>query len=162
MTCMVRVISRTEPIAEAARMMKTYDIGMVVVYEGSKPVGLITDRDLVIRCMAESLSPSDIAVGEVMTRHPIFVHENDSVEEAMDVMFDRHIGRLLVKNDRDELVGVLSIADVATTEDLEKLGELAQVLGASHWLSHASAESRLRGLHRNPEDLKPIVDRWAS
>jgi CBS domain-containing protein len=95
-----------------AQRMAQDDVGTLVVVEGNRPVGIITDRDLVIRVMAKALLPQEATVSVVMTRNPVCVSEHTALEEAIALMRGYHIRRLIVVNERQELVGVLALDDL--------------------------------------------------
>jgi CBS domain-containing protein len=104
---------------------------LVVVGEDDKPIGVVTDRDLVIRSVAQGHDP-DGAVGDVMTRHPACVRDSGTVTDAARVMADRLCRRLAVVDDAGTIVGVLSLDDLLRVAG-DELGEVARaVRGARH------------------------------
>jgi CBS domain-containing protein len=112
--CTRSVVSvHPEETAQAvARRMAQDDVGTLVVVEGNRPVGIITDRDLVIRVMAKELLPQEAAVRVAMTRHPVCVSEHMTLEEAIALMRGYCIRRLIVGNETKALVGVLALDDL--------------------------------------------------
>lgn len=112
-----------ETVPAVAKCMAQYDVGMLVIVEANRPVGVITDRDLILRIMAKELRPEDFTARAVMTPNPICVSEHTALEDAIALMRGYHIRRLVVVNDRKELVGVLSLDDL-----LLVLGEEQQAL----------------------------------
>lgn len=100
------------PVAEAARLMRDEAIGDVIVGSGGTVVGILTDRDIVVRGLAEESDVGSLTVGELCTPLTVTVAPSDSVEEAMAVM-ERHAVRRLPVVASEELVGVLSLGDLA-------------------------------------------------
>lgn len=105
-------LSPDTPIAEAARLMRDEAIGDVIVGSGGTVVGILTDRDIVVRGLAEESDVGSLTVGEICTPLTVTVAPSDSVEEAMAVM-ERHAVRRLPVVASEELVGVLSLGDLA-------------------------------------------------
>ncbi len=118
-----------EPVAVAARMLSRYNIGALpVCEEGGKILGLVTDRDLVLRCMAANRNPEKVPVRDVMTTKVVTVNCESSLEEAGAKMAREQVRRLPVeKNGR--LCGVLSLGDLATTHQyaMESAEILSQI-----------------------------------
>jgi CBS domain-containing protein len=120
MTTNVVYLPSETTLAEAARTMRDQDIGDVVVAEGSKPAGLVTDRDIVVRAVAERYDPSSTTIGEIMTQDLIKVRPEDTVQSAALLMRDNAVRRVLVCED-DALVGIVSIGDLAEEIDPESV-----------------------------------------
>jgi len=111
--------------AEAARLMRDANVGAVVVAEGARPLGLVTDRDLAVRVVAAGRDPQRVALSEVMSGEPIFLAERRSVASVIAVMRDLAIRRVMVVDDRGDLVGVIALDDLVMrlAEDLGGLAE---------------------------------------
>ncbi len=101
-------------IEQAARQMKILDIGMLPVCDENRMIGSITDRDIVIRGVAQALNPRAALVRQIMTEDMVCCFEDQDVEEAARLMEDHHIRRLPVLNERKQLVGIISVSDLAT------------------------------------------------
>ena len=113
MTSNPRTVSPSDSIQVAARIMKEEDCGVVPVVENGKPVGIITDRDIVIRAVAAG--GADRAVREIATTDLVFVKPDTSTRDAEKLMSQRQVRRLpVVENDR--LVGIVSLGDIAVKE----------------------------------------------
>jgi CBS domain-containing protein len=112
-TRVVATAVESEAIREAARRMKEKNVGtLVVVDDEGGPKGIVTDRDLVVRCLAEDLDPDRATLAQVMTRSPWTVDEDTPVSEAVALM-DRHgVRRLLVTGEGVEVSGIVSVDDV--------------------------------------------------
>ena len=117
MTTTVVYLPSETTIAEVARTMREQDIGDVVVADGPSLAGMVTDRDLVVRAVAEGSDPNATTVGEVMTRDLVTVRPEDTIQQAALLMRDRAVRRLLVCDDDQGLVGVVSIGDLAERID---------------------------------------------
>ena len=121
-------VSQDETLQEVARIMKREDIGVVPVTDGShKILGLVTDRDIVVRVVAEGNDPSNTKVDRVMSTDVIFVREDEPIDNVYRKMSERQIRRIPVVNEREELVGIVAQADLATRVDRDKkLGETVE------------------------------------
>lgn len=111
MTDEVVTVTVRDNIYEVAVKMKENDTGFIPVVEGDKLLGVITDRDLVIRCMAEK-RPNSTAVDEIMTRGIKTASRDMSVDQAAELMAEQQIRRLPV-TEGDRLIGIVSIGDLA-------------------------------------------------
>ncbi len=101
-----------ETAQSVAQRMAQDDVGTLIVVETHTPVGIITDRDLVLRVMAKELRPQETPVSAAMTRDPVCVTEHTALEEAIVLMRGYHAHRLVVVNEHKEFVGVLSLDDL--------------------------------------------------
>lgn len=136
MTKGVEMIESDISIADAADRMRELDIGALPVCEGSNLVGMITDRDITIRAVADCKDPAATKVAEIMTQGIIYCYEDDDIDLAGRMMEEQGIYRLLVLNSENEPVGFLSVCDLAvkshnehlTWEILEKISEPARPL----------------------------------
>jgi CBS domain-containing protein len=121
MTTKVVYLPSKTTLAEAAQTMREQDIGDVVVADGPSLAGLVTDRDIVVRAVAERRDPDATTLGEIMTRDLVTVRPDDTIQQAALLMRDRAIRRLLVCDDEQGLVGVVSIGDLAERIDPESV-----------------------------------------
>jgi CBS domain-containing protein len=127
MTRGVEVIRPEDTLQEAARKMKTIDVGPLPVCDGERLVGMITDRDIIVRATAEGRDPKTTPVKEAMTPGIVYVYEDQDLEEAARVMKDRQLRRLVVLDRNKKLVGILSLGDIAAdTKDEELSGEVLE------------------------------------
>ena len=111
----VQVISPDAPIAEAAKRMRDGDFGMMPVGENDRLVGAISDRDIVVRGLAEGRD-GQVKVRDVMSDRVRWAYEDETVERAALMMAQYQIRRLPVINHDKRLVGILALADVAVKE----------------------------------------------
>lgn len=107
-------VSERDSIRDVARIMKDQDTGVVPVVDGRKIIGLITDRDIVVRGIAEGKNLENVRVNELMTKSVRSVREDTSVNEALELMSNAEIRRVAVVNGNDELVGIVSLGDIAS------------------------------------------------
>ncbi len=122
----VHTATRAERAREAARRMHQYKVGSLVVVDlEGKPVGILTDRDIAVKCVAEGLG-GEVRVEEIMTRPVSTVHEDTSIDEAVKHMSGAEIRRLVVVDDDRSLVGLLALDDVLEllVEEAEDIGRL--------------------------------------
>jgi len=114
MSSPVEKISSSATITQAAQKMKSQDVGILPVEKGNQIVGVITDRDIVTRVLAEKLDPDTTQVDKVMSYNVISCYEDDDIHQAAELMEEKQIRRLLVLGTDDSLTGILSISDFAT------------------------------------------------
>ncbi len=112
MTRRMWTVSPTDSLRQAAELMRVHDIGFLPVTHGTRVVGAITDRDLVIRGLAAGLPPES-PVASVMTEDVVYCLEDDPVGEAITVMEEEGVRRLLVLTGKMDLAGVVSLEDLA-------------------------------------------------
>lgn len=127
MTPNPRTVSSTESIQNAARIMRDEDTGAVPVVENGRPVGIVTDRDIVIRAVAEG-GQLDRPVGEIVTGNVVVATPEMSTREASELMSEHQVRRLpVVENQR--LVGIVSIGDLAVKEGRDsRTGDTLQAI----------------------------------
>ena len=118
MTSNPRTVSPSDSIQIAARIMKDEDTGVVPVVENGRPVGIVTDRDIVVRCIAEG-GGGDRPVREVATTELVSVKPDDSTRDAEKLMSECQIRRLPVVED-GRLVGIVSLGDLAVKEGSDR------------------------------------------
>jgi CBS domain-containing protein len=120
MTPEVERLHKDVSIQEVAQKMKAIDAGMIPVYDGDRLVGMVTDRDIALRVAAEGRDPTRTPAHAVMTPEVIYCFEDQTVEEAGQVMEQHQIRRLIVLNRDKRLVGVVSLGDLATNRKSKK------------------------------------------
>jgi CBS domain-containing protein len=117
MTRDVQVIRPEDSVQHAAQCMKDLDIGAVPVCDGRKLLGMITDRDITVRASAAGLAPDRVTVREVMTSDLHWCTEEQSTAEVLEHMGAHHIRRLPVINAQKELIGIVSLGDLAIRQE---------------------------------------------
>jgi CBS domain-containing protein len=112
----VITLEQDENLIEAAKLMRQHHIGDVVVVKMKDnrriPVGIITDRDIVIEVVATELDPNVITVGDIMPQNLLVVKEDTDIYQAIQLMANKGVRRLPVVNNKAELVGILSLDDL--------------------------------------------------
>jgi len=115
MSRQVECVRPGDTLQDAARKMKDLDVGpMPVCGDNDKIVGMLTDRDIAIRATAEGLDPKSARVQDAMTEDVVWCFEDQDVEDAESLMQERQIRRLLVMSRDKQLVGIVSLGDLAT------------------------------------------------
>lgn len=127
MTRNVQVISPTSSIQEAAQRMKELDIGVLPVCDGDRLLGTVTDRDIVVRALAQETNSNGKTVRDVMTSPIVFCFEDQDIEDVARIMEVKQIRRLPVLNRERRLVGIASLGDIAVRGGQEELiGEILE------------------------------------
>ncbi len=138
----VVVVTRETTITEAAQLMRQHHVGDVVVVmeQGGlrTPMGILTDRDVVVEAVAASLDPATLSVGEIMTPDLATVQENTGVFEAIRYMRDKGVRRMPVVDADGDLIGILALDDLLELL-AEELGALARLIAREQ-----NRESKLR------------------
>lgn len=118
--------------SKAAQLMKQEDVGPIPVVDGSKRlIGIVTDRDLAIKVVADGRDPRETHLSEIMTRNVIACHEEDNLREALSTMAGHQIRRLPVVDQAGHLCGIISQADVAQ-RDPKMTGIMVQKISTPH------------------------------
>lgn len=126
MTQGAEVVHLEAPAVEAAAKMRELDVGSLPVCDGERLEGVITDRDIAIRLVAEGLDPSTTKVSELMTPGVTYCFDDQTVEEASRVMEAHQIRRLPILNREKHLIGMLSLGDLALRTEGTEDEELAE------------------------------------
>ena len=125
MTHSPRTLPADETISVAARMMETENVGDVIIVDKGDVRGVVTDRDITVRAVAHGMDPVSTTVSEICSNDPVTVDSGMAVRAAVELMRDHAIRRLPVV-DNGELVGVVSLGDLAVTKDPRSvLGEIS-------------------------------------
>ncbi|MCW2840127.1 MAG: histidine kinase [Aeromicrobium sp.] len=121
----------SDTLVDAARKMRDLDVGALPICgDDNRLQGMITDRDIVVRCIADGADPSSVTVAELADGKPVTIGADDSVEEALRTMSQHGVRRLPVI-DGHELVGVVSQADVARHLPEDAVGELVEAISSA-------------------------------
>jgi len=128
MTSGAECVCPSNSLQEAARKMKGLDVGpLPVCGDGDRLVGMITDRDIAVRAVAEGCDPRTTTVKEVMTPDVVYCFEDQDVQEAAVLMQDHQVHRLVVLNRDKRLVGIVSLGDLAVeTGDAKLAGQTVE------------------------------------
>jgi CBS domain-containing protein len=125
----VRIASPEQTICEAARMMGEIDAGVLPVGEKDRLVGIITDRDITVRAVAEDKPPST-KVRDVMSREVLYCYDDQEIDEVATNMGDEQVRRMPVVNRDKRLVGIVSLCDVAQTGNATTTGRAVADISA--------------------------------
>ncbi|HVF26563.1 MAG TPA: CBS domain-containing protein [Anaerolineales bacterium] len=126
MTDHVEVIHPDDTLRTAAEKMRDRDIGFLPVCEGESLIGVLTDRDLITRALADGLESKAILGRDLMTSPAICCFDDQSIDEAAKLMHDNQIRRLVVLSRDKQMVGVISLGDLAMTADDKLSGDVLQ------------------------------------
>jgi CBS domain-containing protein len=126
MTHDVEVIHPDDSLQTAAQKMRDRDIGFLPVCDGDRLIGTVTDRDMIVRVIAEGRDPTTIIGRNLATTPVIYCFEDQSVDEAARIMQENQIRRLVILNRDKRLVGVVSLGDLARNRPADRSGEVLQ------------------------------------
>lgn len=130
MTGDAKCIGENDSVLDAARRLAELDVGaMPICGDDDRLKGMVTDRDIVVKVLAQGRDPSATKAGELGEGKPVTIGADDSVEEAIRTMKDHKVRRLPVI-DGHRLVGIVSQADVARSADEQEVGELVEAISA--------------------------------
>jgi CBS domain-containing protein len=117
--------------ADAAGLMRQLDVGVIPVADGGSLIGLVTDRDIVLRVVAGREDPDQVKLGDILTKSPVTVTPDTKLSDARNLMAEHRVRRLPVLKG-DELVGILSLGDVALAGASEReVGEALEDISKS-------------------------------
>ncbi|MEM2631881.1 MAG: CBS domain-containing protein [Candidatus Bathyarchaeia archaeon] len=119
----VRVVRPDSSVREVVATMNKFNIGSIVVVQGERPVGIITERDILRRALEPGLALDTLTARQVMTSPVITIDENASIDEASRLMVKKGVKKLLVTKNNDELAGILTFTDIVT-----KVPEMLSIL----------------------------------
>lgn len=111
MTKNVATLNRNDSIQRAAQLMSQYNVGSIPICENNKVVGVITDRDIALRNVAQGLD-NNMKVGDAMTSNPVLANKDMDINDAARIMSERQIRRLPVEENQN-VVGIVSLGDIA-------------------------------------------------
>ena len=124
MTVKPRTVKSGDSVVEAAKLMKGEDAGIAPIVDGDKLVGVVTDRDIAIRVVAEGRDPQSTKVDEVASQNVVTVDPQQDLDEALRLMAQHQLRRLPVIEEDGKLVGIVAQADVARHADATRTGEV--------------------------------------
>jgi CBS domain-containing protein len=121
MTKEFEIVSSNDNILQAAKRMKALNVGILPVKDGNKITGIVTDRDIVIRALAENKEPKNVKIKDIMSPKIASCSADDSIEEAASIMKEKQVRRLIVLDNQNMPVGILSLGDIAAKSKLDLL-----------------------------------------
>ena len=125
-------VSPETKITEIAQRMKRSDIGAVPIGENDKLIGMVTDRDICCKGVANGHDIGQLTARDVMTSGIVFCRDTDDVEDAADLMESRRIRRLPVIDKNKRMVGILSLGDISHVAPLKLTAEVTKAVSAHH------------------------------
>jgi CBS domain-containing protein len=126
MTARPRAVNADTPLSQVAELMATEDVGAVPIVDGDRLVGMITDRDIVLRAVAKGKDPRGMPAAEASSAELVTVGPDEDLDDALRLMASHQIRRLPVIDDEERLVGVIAQADVALQVKDKKAGEMLE------------------------------------
>jgi CBS domain-containing protein len=126
MTVKPRTVKAGDSVVEAAKLMRGEDAGLAPIVDGDRLVGVVTDRDIAIRVVAEGRDPQSTKVEEVASQNVVTIDPQQELDEALRLMAQHQLRRLPVVEEDGKLVGIVAQADVARHADAERTGEVVE------------------------------------
>lgn len=133
MTREVCTVNKDDSLLEAAKKMLEYGVGSVVVVENGRPVGIVTEKDILYKVVSKNRIPSEVKVGEIMSTPLITIRPTTSLREAADIMRKRGIRRLPVVDNNGNLIGIVTDNDILSVAI--DLGEFSSLLRNEYYES---------------------------
>ncbi|MBL1258241.1 MULTISPECIES: CBS domain-containing protein [Methylocystis] len=128
----VEWVSPDTPVAEVAKKMREHDVGAIPVGENDRLVGMVTDRDITIRAVAEDKDISKLSVREVMTSGIIYCRDTEDVGDAIRIMESKQIRRLPVIDENKRMVGIVALGDISHGGSRDLAAEVMKAVSAHH------------------------------
>lgn len=125
-------VKTRDSVQRAAELMRKYHVGDLVVTEEDDgdpiPVGIITDRDIVVEVIAKGIDPASLTVDDIMGDNLLTISDDSDISDTLDAMLERHVRRVPVVDDKGVLIGILAIDDLLTVF-ADQLNALAGIAG---------------------------------
>ena len=128
----VECVSPDTAVNAIAKRMRELDVGAIPIAKDGKLVGMITDRDITIRCVADNADTSKVKAKDVMTQDVVYCCDNEDVEDAVRIMEGKQIRRLPVLDEAMQMVGMVSLGDVSHSVPRDITGEVTKAVSAHH------------------------------
>ena len=128
----VQWVDPSTSIKELAGLMREHDIGAIPIGENDRLVGMVTDRDIVCRCIAAGVDVAKATARDVMSKGIVFCSDQEELDDAARIMEDKRIRRLPVINQDKRMIGMLSVGDISQTGSRDLTGEVMQSVSAHH------------------------------
>jgi len=119
-------------VTEIAKKMRELDVGSIPVGENDRLIGMVTDRDIICRGVANGRDVNNLTARDVMTKGIVYCRDRDSLDEALGIMESKQIRRLPVIDDNKRMVGILSFGDISHAAPARQAGELVAACSAHH------------------------------
>ncbi|MDQ2079169.1 CBS domain-containing protein [Xanthobacteraceae bacterium Astr-EGSB] len=128
----VKWVTPYTPVVTIARMMRDQDIGAVPVGDNDRLVGMVTDRDIAMRVVADGVDATHLSAADVMTKGIVYCRDDENVIDAVRVMESQRVRRLPVIDENKRMVGILSLGDVSHAASQLLTGEVIKAVSAHH------------------------------
>ena len=128
----VQWVDPSMSVKELARLMREHDIGAIPIGENDRLVGMVTDRDIVCRCVAEGMDTKKATAREVMSKGIVFCRDEEELDDAARIMEHKKVRRLPVINKDKRMIGMLSLGDVSEAGPRDLMGEVMKRVSAHH------------------------------
>jgi len=119
-------------LQQVASKMRDHDVGAIPVCEGGKPIGMVTDRDIAVRVLANGKDAAKLVAKDVMSRNVVFCRDTEDAEDAIRLMEVNQVRRLPVLNEAQKLVGMVSLGDISHALSQDLTGEVTKAVSAHH------------------------------
>ena len=145
MTRGVRSMNPSDPVVLAAQAMDELNVGVIPVCEGEKLVGMVTDRDIVVRGVAQEADPKSLKLADVMSTNVRCAMEDEDVDDVLSEMADSQIRRMPVVDQKQRLVGIVSLGDIADKDPEDEvdvatsLADISSPAPHRRWMNSMSA-----------------------
>lgn len=123
MTEKPRTVSSRDHVVDAARLMRDEDAGAIPIVDDNRLVGMLTDRDIAVRLVADGRDPSSTTVGDIASQNVVTIDPQQELDEALRLMAEHQVRRLPVVEEDGKLVGIVAQADVAREGDSHRVGD---------------------------------------
>jgi CBS domain-containing protein len=128
----VEWVQPTTTVAALAKRMRDLDIGAIPIGENDRLVGMVTDRDITVRAVADGKDVTKLTARDVMSKGIVFCRDTEEIEDAVRIMEQKKIRRLPVLDEKKRMVGMLSLGDISHAASHEISGEMAAAVSAHH------------------------------
>ncbi len=126
----VHYVNPDDSLQDAAKQMRSHDVGFLPVVDGARLVGALTDRDIAVQAVAEGKDPKKTKVKDVASKEVAWCYDNQSPDDAAKAMKDKEVRRIMViDHDSKQLVGVVSVGDLATKDSSKTSGSVIEKTG---------------------------------
>ncbi len=125
-------VEATTPVLTIAKKMRDLDVGAIPIGENDRLIGMVTDRDIVLRAVAEGKPSDKLTARDVMSKGIVYCRDTEAVEDAVRIMEQKQIRRLPVLDENKRMVGMLSLGDVAHSASHMIAGETITAVSAHH------------------------------
>ena len=120
------------PVTEIAQRMRDLDVGSIPVGENDRLIGMVTDRDIICRCVADGRDAGKLTARDVMTKGIVYCRDQDSIDDALGIMESKQVRRLPVIDDNKRMVGILSFGDISHAASPQLAGAVLAACSAHH------------------------------